>query len=76
VHFEIKEGRGVEEHTLDDTFMERFGKEGRMKRLLPVSCEGEREVRLGKKRMREKKKGTGHLNYYSKLGASLGGTLL
>jgi hypothetical protein len=56
--------------------MERFGKEGRTKRLLPASCEGEREVRLGKKRMREKKKGTGHLNYYSKLGASLGGTLL
>jgi hypothetical protein len=34
----------MEEHTLEDTLTESFGKEeGRRKRSPPVSCEGERE---------------------------------
>jgi hypothetical protein len=52
--------------TLEDNFTKSFGKEGRRKRFLAVTCEGEREsFSWGKNRMRKKKE-PGRPNRYSK----------
>jgi hypothetical protein len=60
----------VEEHTLEDTFMESFGKEeGWRNRSSTATCEGrQRELQSGwgKNKMKKKKKGTGRPNRYSK----------
>jgi hypothetical protein len=69
----------VEEHTLEYTFIESFGKEeGWRNRSPTATCEGRERASVDwrKNRMRKKKKGVARPKRYSKYYTNLVGTLL